>query len=115
MKGNNMSNTTQTKAVEITESNFDELVNASTPTLVDFWAPWCGPCKALGPTIDELAQDFQGKSTVGKVNVDDNPALAQKFGVSSIPTVLVFQNGQVVETLIGLRPKEAYAEALSND
>jgi len=104
--------TTQSNTVEITESNFDQLINSDTPTLVDFWAPWCGPCRALGPTIDELANDRKGQSTIGKVNVDENPSLAAKFGVSSIPCVLIFQNGQVVETLVGLRPKAAYAEAL---
>lgn len=102
-----------TKTLEITESNFDAIINADTPTLVDFWAPWCGPCKALGPTIDELANDFDGKSSVGKVNVDDHPSLAAKFGVSSIPSVLIFKNGQVIQTLVGLRPKNAYAEVLN--
>lgn len=109
------SNTTQSTAIKVTEANFTDLINADSPTLIDFWAPWCGPCKALGPTIDELASDFAGKSSVGKVNVDDNSSLAAKYGVSSIPTVLVFKNGQVIDTLVGLRPKDAYAKVLNEN
>ena len=106
-------NTAQSAVIEFTESNFDELINSDSTTLVDFWAPWCGPCRALGPTIEELATDFKGKSVVGKLNVDDHPSLAAKYGVSSIPTVLVFQSGQIVSTLVGLRSKAEYAEELT--
>jgi len=106
-------NSTQTNVIEVTEANFSDLINADSPTLVDFWAPWCGPCKALGPTIDQLANDFEGKSSIGKLNVDDHPSLAAKYGVSSIPSVLVFKNGEVIETLVGLRPKDAYASVLN--
>ncbi len=98
--------------IEITEDNFDQLINSDTPTLVDFWAPWCGPCRALGPTIDRLANDFEGKAQVGKLNIDEHPKLAARFGVSSIPTVMVFRNGDRNEELVGLRPHEAYADAL---
>ncbi len=108
-----MSNQTANhKSIEITADNFDALINSDTPTLVDFWAPWCGPCRALGPTIEQLAQDLAGKANIAKLNVDDNPSLAAKFGVSSIPTVLIFQNGKLLETLVGLRPANAYIEAL---
>ncbi len=107
--------TTTHKAIEVTEDNFDALINSDTPTLVDFWAPWCGPCRALGPTIEQLAQDLEGKANIAKLNVDDNPSLAAKFGVSSIPTVLIFQNGQVLETLVGLRPAKDYIESLGLD
>lgn len=102
-------------AVEVTVDNFDALINSDSPTLIDFWAPWCGPCRALGPTIEELATEFQGKSVVGKLNVDDHPTLASKFGVSSIPSVMIFKNGQVIETLVGLRPKATYAEILESN
>ena len=99
--------------IEITEDNFDALVNAETPTLVDFWAPWCGPCRALGPTIDKLAEDFDGKAQVGKLNIDEHPQLAAKFGVSSIPTVMVFKNGDRTDQFVGLRQSDDYADALN--
>ena len=98
--------------LEITEDNFDQLINSDTPTLVDFWAPWCGPCVALGPTIEKLAEDFEGKATVGKVNIDEHPQLAARFGVASIPTVVVFQSGTPTDTMVGLRQYDDYADAL---
>ena len=98
--------------LEITEDNFDQLINSDTPTLVDFWAPWCGPCVALGPTIEKLAEDFDGKATVGKVNIDEHPQLAARFGVASIPTVVVFQGGNATDTMVGLRQYDDYADAL---
>lgn len=112
----NNSSTTESghASVEVTTENFETLINSDSPTLIDFWAPWCGPCRALGPTIEELATEYKDKSVVGKLNVDDHPSLAAKYGVSSIPSVLIFQKGQVVETLVGLRPKEAYAELLDS-
>lgn len=99
--------------IEITEDNFDTFVNAESPTLVDFWAPWCGPCRALGPTIDKLAEDFDGKAQVGKLNIDEHPQLAAKFGVSSIPTVMVFKNGDRTDQFVGLRQYDDYADALN--
>ncbi|MFR8216571.1 MAG: thioredoxin [Oscillospiraceae bacterium] len=90
----------------ITEENFEnEVLNSDKPVLVDFWAQWCGPCRMLGPIIEEIANDYEGKVKVGKVNVDEQPNLASKYGIASIPTVIVFKNGKPEKTLVGLRSK----------
>lgn len=90
---------------QITPENFDSVVNGSLPVLVDFWAPWCGPCRSLSPIVDEVADELAGKITVAKCNVDDNQDLAMKFGVMSIPTLVVFKNGEEIDRSVGALPK----------
>ncbi len=99
--------------IHFTDDTFqDEVLNYEGVVLVDFWAPWCGPCQALGPTIEQVANEYDGKAKIGKVNVDEEGSTAQKYMVMSIPTVLVIKNGEVVNTLVGLRPKDDYIAAL---
>ena len=96
----------------LTEQNFEgEVLQAELPVLIDFWAPWCGPCRMLAPAVAQIAEEYAGKAKVCKVNVDEAPELARRFGIMSIPTVLVFKGGQLTEKLVGLRPK-AELEAL---
>ncbi len=93
--------------IEVNDTNFAEIVeNSDIPVLVDFWAPWCGPCKALTPTIEKIAQELEGKIKVVKVNVDESPAIAGKFSIMSIPTVILFKDGQVKEQTVGLVNKD---------
>ena len=100
-------------ALEITDATFEETVlNSDKPVMVDFWAAWCGPCRMVGPIIDEISTEYEGKAVVGKVDVDANQEFAAKYGVRNIPTVLVFQNGEVVGRQVGVAPKNAYTDAI---
>jgi len=101
----------EAKYVNLNAENFMDAVGKPL-VLVDFWAPWCGPCRMLGPVIEELAADYENKASVCKLNVDDNQAIAARYGVMSIPTVLLFRNGQEVERMVGAQPKTAFAAAL---
>jgi thioredoxin len=105
----------QTYTLHLTETTFDEAVAASEgPMLVDFWAPWCGPCRAIAPVLDEIARERAGTATIAKVNVDEQPALAARFGVRSIPTLLFVKDGKVVDTLVGAVPKPVILERLDS-
>ena len=100
-------------ALEITDATFEEVVlQSDKPVMVDFWAAWCGPCRMVGPIIDELSNDYEGKAVVGKMDVDANQAFAAKYGVRNIPTVLIFKGGELIGRQVGVSPKNVYAEAL---
>ena len=100
--------------IEFNDQNFDsEVLESKTPVLVDFWAVWCGPCKAIAPIIEEIANDFNGKVSVGKVDVDNNNQVAMKYGIRSIPTLLLFKNGEVVDQVIGNVGKESIESMLN--
>ena len=101
------------KVTHVTDSNFElEVMKSPTPVLVDFWAPWCGPCKAIAPIVEELADDYAGRLKVVKVNVDDNPQTPARFGVRGIPNLIIVKNGQVAEQIVGAVPKQHLVRAV---
>lgn len=100
-------------ALVITDANFDEVVlKSDKPVLVDFWAEWCGPCRMVGPVVEELAKEYDGKAVIGKVDVDSNPEVSMKFGIRNIPALLFFKNGEIVDKQIGAAPKSVLANKL---
>ena len=100
-------------AITFTDSNFDELVlKSDKPVLVDFWAEWCGPCRMVGPIVEELSKDYEGKAIIGKVDVDSNPNISMTYGIRNIPALLFFKNGQIVDKQIGAVPKAILAKKL---
>ena len=100
-------------ALEITDATFEEVVlKSDKPVVVDFWAAWCGPCRMVGPIIDEVSTEYEGKAVVGKLDVDANQEFAAKYGVRNIPTVLVFKDGEIVNRQVGVSPKKAYTDAI---
>lgn len=101
------------KYVELTNDNFETTVNSGV-SLVDFWAPWCGPCRMIAPVIEELAEEFEGKANICKVNTDEQQDLAVKFGIRSIPTILFMKDGEIVDTMVGAASKQAFADKINS-
>lgn len=102
-------------ALEFTEANFDELaLQSDKPVLVDFWAEWCGPCRMVGPIVEEISNEYDGKAIVGKVNVDENPGISSKYGIRNIPTILFLKNGEVVDKSVGAVPKNILTDKLDS-
>jgi len=101
------------KPVEVNDSNFDQMVlKSKTPVLVDFWAAWCGPCRMVSPLVEELAGEYEGRVTMAKLNVDENPQIASQYGIMSIPTLLIFKDGAPVSNIVGFRPKAELQRSL---
>ena len=103
------------KTLEFTDDNFDaEVIKSDIPVLVDFWAPWCGPCRIVDPVVEEIAGEYDGRLKVGKLNTDDNREVAAKYGIMSIPTIMVFKGGEVQERIVGAQPKKAITDKIDS-
>ena len=101
-------------ALQITDANFEELLGTGKPMVLDFWAEWCGPCRMVSPIIDELAQEYEGRVTIGKINVDENDDVVGRFGIRNIPTVIFFKNGEMVDRIVGATSKDKFKEKVEN-
>lgn len=101
-------------ALQITDANFEEYANAGKPMVLDFWAEWCGPCRMVSPIIDELSKEYEGRVTIGKVNVDENDIVVGQFGIRNIPTVLFFKDGKLVDKVVGATTKDKYIEKIDS-
>ncbi len=100
-------------ALEITDAGFEDILKSDKPLVIDFWAEWCGPCRMVGPIVEELATEYGDRVTIGKVDVDNNQQVSVDFGIRNIPTILIFKNGEVVDKIVGVSPKEVIAEKLA--
>jgi thioredoxin 1 len=101
-------------AVEITDANYEQYATSGKLVVIDFWAPWCGPCRAIAPVIEELSNEYEGKAVIGKLNVDDNPEICEKFGIRNIPTVIFVKNGAVVDKQVGAVPKSTLTSKIES-
>jgi len=100
---------------QLTDTTFESTVNGDKPVFVDFWAPWCGPCRVIGPIVEELAPSYSGRAVIAKMNVDDNPNVPQRFGVTSIPTMMIFKKGALVDRMVGAVPKSALQQFIDRN